>query len=100
MDRHEINISLAAALKATQPNDVIFRGSDQDRRLYRAVLTRHKLYKNGKRRFHVLLVETFDHTGNSEEEYLVWYATNRRPIEGSRDQGAVRRPWRHGVRRL
>ena len=28
--------------------------------LYRAILTRHKLYKNGKRRFYVLLVETFD----------------------------------------
>jgi hypothetical protein len=60
MDRLETNIRLAAALKAPQPDDVTFRGSGQDRRIYRAVLTRHKLYKNGKRRFYVLLVETFD----------------------------------------
>lgn len=58
MDRLESNIRLAAALKATQPDDVTFRGSDG--RIYRAVLTRHKLYKNGKRRFYILLVETFD----------------------------------------
>ena len=58
MDRLESNIRLAAALKATQPDDVTFRGSDGH--IYRAVLTRHKLYKNGKRRFYVLLVETFD----------------------------------------
>jgi hypothetical protein len=60
MDRLETNIRLATALKAPQPDDVTFRGSGQDRRIYRAVLTRHKLYKNGKRRFYVLLVETFD----------------------------------------
>jgi hypothetical protein len=60
MDRLETNISLAAALKAPQPDDVTFRGGGQDRRIYRAVLTRHKLYGNGKRRFYVLLVETFD----------------------------------------
>ena len=35
-------------------------GSGQDRRIFRAVLTRHKLYQNGKRRFYVLLAETFD----------------------------------------
>ena len=58
MNRLESNIRLAAALKATQPDDVTFRGSDG--RIYRAVLTRHKLYKNDKRRFYVLLVETFD----------------------------------------
>jgi hypothetical protein len=60
MDRLETNVRLAAALKAPQPDDVTFRGRGQDRRIYRAVLTRHKLYKNGKRRFYVLLVETFD----------------------------------------
>ena len=60
MDRLETNIRLAAALKKPQPDDVTFRGSGQDHRIYRAVLTRYKLYKNGKRRFYVLLVETFD----------------------------------------
>jgi hypothetical protein len=60
LDRLETNIRLAAALKKTQPDDVTFRSSGQDRRIYRAVLTRHKLYNNGKRRFYVLLVETFD----------------------------------------
>jgi len=60
MDRLETNIRLAAALKKPQPDDVTFRGSGQDYRIYRAVLTRYKLYKNGQRRFYVLLVETFD----------------------------------------
>ena len=60
MDRLETNIFLAAALRSPQPDDVTFRSSGQDHRIYRAVLTRHKLYKNGKRRFYVLLVETFD----------------------------------------
>jgi hypothetical protein len=59
IDRLETNICLAAALKNPQPDDVTFRGSGQGR-IYRAVLTRYKLYKNGKRRFYVLLVETFD----------------------------------------
>ena len=59
MDKLEINIALAAALKASEPDDVTFSGS-RDGRIYRAILTRHKLYKNGKRRFYVLLVETFD----------------------------------------
>src|SRR5947208_2151641 len=54
MGRLESNIRLAAALKTTQPDDVTFRGSDG--RIYRSVLTRHKLYKNGKRR----LPETFE----------------------------------------
>jgi hypothetical protein len=60
MDRVETNICLAAALKKPQPDDVTFRGSGQDRRIYRAILNHHKLYKNGKRRFYILLVETFD----------------------------------------
>jgi hypothetical protein len=60
MDRLETNIGLAAALKAPQPDDVTFRGAGRDARIYRAILTRHKLYKNGKRRFFILLVETFD----------------------------------------
>jgi hypothetical protein len=60
IDRLETNIRLAAALKTPAPDDVTFRGYGQDRRIYRAVLTRYKLYKNGKRRFYVLLVETFD----------------------------------------
>jgi hypothetical protein len=60
IDRLEANIRLAAALKKPQPDDVTFRGSGQDHRIYRAVLTRYKLYKNGTRRFYVLLVETFD----------------------------------------
>jgi hypothetical protein len=60
IDRLETNIRLATAGKKPQPDDVTFRGSGQDRRIYRAVLTRYKLYKNGKRRFYVLLVETFD----------------------------------------
>jgi hypothetical protein len=51
MDRLETNICLAAALKKPQPDDVTFRGSGQDRRIYRAILNHHKLYKNGKRRF-------------------------------------------------
>lgn len=59
MDKLEVNIALATALKVSEPDDVTFRGS-RDRRIYRAILTRHKLYKNGKRRFYVLLVETFD----------------------------------------
>jgi hypothetical protein len=59
MDKLEINVALAAALKASEPDDVTFRGN-RDGRIYRAILTRHKLYKNGKRRFYVLLVETFD----------------------------------------
>jgi hypothetical protein len=59
MDKLETNIRLAAALKAPEPDDVTFRGN-RDARIYRAILTRHKLYKNGKRRFYVLLVETFD----------------------------------------
>ena len=59
MDKLEINVGLAAALKTPEPDDVTFRGS-RDGRIYRAILTRHKLYKNGKRRFYVLLVETFD----------------------------------------
>jgi hypothetical protein len=60
MDRLETNIRLAAAGKAPQPDDVTFRSSGQDRRIYRSVLTRFKLYQNGKRRFYVMLVETFD----------------------------------------
>jgi len=59
MDKLEINVGLAAALKTPEPDDVTFRGS-RDGRIYRAILTRHKLFKNGKRRFYVLLVETFD----------------------------------------
>ena len=60
MDRLETNISLAGAQRLPKPDDVTFRGSGQDRRIYRAVLNHHKLYKNGKRRFYILLVETFD----------------------------------------
>jgi hypothetical protein len=60
IDRLETNIRLAAALKKPQPDDVTFRGSGEDRRIYRAILTRYKLYKNGERRFYVLLVETAD----------------------------------------
>ena len=60
LDRLETNICLAAALKNPPPDDVTFRGSGQDSRIYRAVLTRYKQYKNGKLRFYVLLVETFD----------------------------------------
>jgi hypothetical protein len=59
MDKLEINIARAASFKAPEPDDVTFRGS-RDGRIYRAILTRHKLYKNDKRRFYVLLVETFD----------------------------------------
>ncbi len=60
LDRLETNICLASALKKPQPDNVTFRGKGQDRRIYRAVLTRYKLYKNGKRRFYILLAETFD----------------------------------------
>ena len=59
MDKLEINVALAAALKTSEPDDVTFKGS-RDGRIYRAILTRHKLYKNGKRRFYVLLAEMFD----------------------------------------
>jgi len=55
----KINVGLAADLKAPEPDDVTFKSSS-DGRIYRAILTRHKLYKNDKRRFYVLLVETFD----------------------------------------
>jgi hypothetical protein len=58
VDKLETNIRRAVALKTQEPDDVTFRG--RDGRIYRAILTRHKLYKNGKRRFYVLLVETFD----------------------------------------
>ncbi len=58
IDKLETNISRAAALKTPEPDDVTFRATDG--RIYRAILTRHKLYKNGKRRFYVLLVESFD----------------------------------------
>ncbi len=59
MDKLEINIALAAARKVPEPEDVTFKGT-RDGHVYRAILTRHKLYVNGKRRFYVLLVETFD----------------------------------------
>ncbi len=58
MDKLETNVALAAALKVPEPEDVTFKGRDD--RIYRAILTRHKLYMNGKRKFFVLLVETFD----------------------------------------
>jgi hypothetical protein len=87
MDRLETNICLAAALKVPQPEDVTFRA--QDRRIYRAVLTQHKLYKNGKRRFYVMLVETFDRRfiGDPDTSLLLtalmlasrWYFTS--PIQ-------------------
>jgi len=60
LDRLESNIGLAAALRAPQPDDVTFRGAGRDNRIFRAILTRHKLFQNGKRRFFILLVETFD----------------------------------------
>ena len=60
MDRLETNIRLRPRSRHHSRMNVTLRGSGQDRRIYRAVLTRHKLYKNGKRRFYVLLVETFD----------------------------------------
>ncbi len=59
MDKLEVNIGLAADLRVPEADDVTFRGN-RDNRIYRAILTRHKLFKNGKRRFFVLLVETFD----------------------------------------
>jgi hypothetical protein len=58
VDKLETNIRRAVALKTQEADDVTFRG--RDGHIYRAILTRHKLYKNGKRRFYVLLVETFD----------------------------------------
>jgi hypothetical protein len=58
MDKLETNVALAAALKVPEPEDVTFKGRDD--KIYRAILTRHKLYMNGKRIFFVLLVETFD----------------------------------------
>jgi len=59
MDKLEVNVALAAARKAPEPDDVTFKGR-RDGRIYRAILTRHKLYMNGRRRFYVLLSETFD----------------------------------------
>jgi len=59
MDKLEINVALAASRKAPEPDDVTFKGR-RDGHIYRAILTRHKLYMNGRRRFYVLLVETFD----------------------------------------
>jgi hypothetical protein len=59
MDKLEVNIALAAARKAPEPDDVTFKGR-RDGHIYRAILTRHKLYMNGRRRFYVLLVEAFD----------------------------------------
>jgi hypothetical protein len=58
MDKLETNVALAAALKVPEPEDVTFKGRDD--KIYRAILTRYKLYVNGKRKFYVLLVETFD----------------------------------------
>ncbi|MDM0053512.1 toll/interleukin-1 receptor domain-containing protein [Variovorax sp. J22R115] len=58
MDKLEINVALAAALLSPEPDDVTLKGSDD--KIYRAILTRHKLFKNGMRRFYVFLVETFD----------------------------------------
>jgi hypothetical protein len=71
VDKLETNISRAAALKTPEPDDVTFRGKDG--RIYRAILTRHKLYKNGKRRFFVLLVESFDRrfVGNQQTSMLL-----------------------------
>jgi hypothetical protein len=59
MDKLEVNVALAAARKAPEPDDVTFKGR-RDGHIYRAILTRHKLYMNGRRRFYVLLVEAFD----------------------------------------
>jgi len=59
MDKLEVNVGLAADQRVPEADDVTFRGN-RDNRIYRAILTRHKLFKNGKRRFFVLLVETFD----------------------------------------
>lgn len=72
MDKLETNIALAAALKVPEPEDVTFRGA-RDGRVYRAILTRHKLYMNGKRKFFVLLVETFDRRfiGNRQSSLLL-----------------------------
>jgi hypothetical protein len=58
VDKLETNIGRAVALKTQEPDDVTFRGGDGC--IYRAILTRHKLYKNDKRRFYILLVSTFD----------------------------------------
>jgi hypothetical protein len=58
MDQLEVNVALAAARKAPEPDDITFKGR-RDRHIDRAILTRHKLYMNGRRRFYVLLVETF-----------------------------------------
>jgi hypothetical protein len=58
MDKLEINVSLAADRKVPEPEDVTFKG--RDGRIYRAILTRHQLYMNGKRKFFVLFVESFD----------------------------------------
>jgi hypothetical protein len=72
MDKLEINISLAAALKVTEPEDVTFKGA-RDGRIYRAILTRYKVYVNGKRKFFVLFVETFDRRfiGNRQSSLLL-----------------------------
>jgi hypothetical protein len=59
LDKLEVDVALAAARKAPKADDVTFKGR-RDSRIYRAILTRHKLFMNGKRRFFVLLVETFD----------------------------------------
>jgi hypothetical protein len=72
MDKLEVNVALAAALKVPEPEDVTFRGA-RDGRIYRAILTRYKLYVNGKRKFFVLLVETFDRKfiGNRQSSLLL-----------------------------
>jgi len=59
LDKLEVDVVLAAARKSPKADDVTFKGR-RDNRIYRAILTRHKLFMNGKRRFFVLLVETFD----------------------------------------
>jgi hypothetical protein len=71
VDKLETNIRRAVALKTQEADDVTFRGKDGH--IYRAILTRHKLYKNGKRRFYVLLVETFDRrfVGDSQTSMLL-----------------------------
>ncbi|MGA2290391.1 toll/interleukin-1 receptor domain-containing protein, partial [Bradyrhizobium sp.] len=72
MDKLEINIARAAALKLPEPEDVTFKGAG-DGRIYRAILTRYKLFFNGKRIFYVLLVETFDRKfiGNRQSSLLL-----------------------------
>lgn len=67
----EADIILAADSLAVSNDDVTFRG--RTGKIFRPILSRHKLFVNGDRRFYVLLVETLDRrfTGTPQTSLLL-----------------------------